>query len=60
MSRLPDDIPSGITMKVPVSVSPPAAVVGVWELEIQLIQNGRPKPLATTRRFFEIGPKRPV
>jgi hypothetical protein len=56
MSRLPDDLPAGESLRVPLAVSPPAAVVGVWELEVQLVQEGRLQPLATAHRLFEIGP----
>ena len=56
MSRLLDDIPAGENVLVPIAVSPPAAVTGSWELEIQLIQQGQDQPLATARRLFPIGP----
>ena len=57
MSRLPADLPAGGALRAPLAVSPPAAVVGVWELEIQLVQDGQEDPLAVARRFFEIGPR---
>lgn len=57
MSRLPGDLLSGATLRVPIAVSPPGGVVGLWELEIQLVQEGRAEPLATTRRRFEVGPR---
>jgi hypothetical protein len=57
MSRLSEDLLAGASLKTPLAVSPPAAVIGEWELEIQLVQEGRAEPLATTRQVYEIGPR---